>query len=83
MVNGLNQQRPVGFTEMIIAFERTVANLPFPILMAHQTAVDFVFHRQSSQFIRRDRVDKVADAAFKNDRAFLPVAFDKFGPVKC
>ena len=52
VVNGLNQQRPVAFTEVIVAFERTVADLPVTIKVAHQSAIDFIFHRQTSQFIR-------------------------------
>ena len=82
VVDRLHQQRPVVFTEVIVAFERTVANLPFPVLVAHQTAVDFVFHGQTGQLVRRDRVDKIAESAFQNHRAFLPVAFNKLGPVK-
>ncbi|SAE88312.1 Uncharacterised protein [Enterobacter cloacae] len=67
---------------MIVAFKGTVADLPFPVLVAYQTAVYLVFHRQTSEFVRRNRVDKIADPAFKNDRAFLPVTFNKVGPVK-
>ena len=82
VVDRLYKQRPVVFTEVIVAFERTVANLPFPVLVADQAAVDFVFHGQTGQLVRRDRVDKIAEPAFQNDRAFLPVTFNKLGPVK-
>jgi len=67
---------------MIEAFKRTVADLPFPFVMADEAAVDFALHGQAGQFIGRDGIDEIGDAAFQNHRAFLPVTFDKVGPVK-
>ncbi|MNY61177.1 hypothetical protein D3C86_1978290 [compost metagenome] len=60
-----------------------MADLPFSVLMADEATVDFALHRQTGQFVRGDRIDEICDPAFQNDRAFLPVTFDKIGPVKC
>src|SRR5471030_265707 len=73
VINGLNQNRPVVFTQMIITFKRPVTHLPAAILMTDQAAVDFVFHRQTGQLIRGERVNKIFEATFKNNRTFLPV----------
>ncbi len=64
VIDRLYQQRPVVLAEMIIAFERTVANLPFTVLMADESAVDFAFHCQSSQFVRREWINKVVKPTF-------------------
>lgn len=64
VVYRLYQQRPVALTQMIVAFERAMADLPFAILMANESAVDFAFHRQPRQLIRRERIDKVAKPTF-------------------
>ncbi|MNE45088.1 hypothetical protein D3C80_1393550 [compost metagenome] len=73
MVYGLRQQGPAGFTEVIEMFKRTVAGLPVPSCLAHQTAVNFRLHRQPRQFVWRDRVNKVREGIFQNHRFFLPV----------
>ncbi len=82
VVDRLHQQGPVVLAQMIEAFKRTVADLPFPFVMADEAAVDFALHGQAGQFIGRDGIDEIGDAAFQNHRAFLPVTFDKVGPVK-
>lgn len=64
VVYRLYQQRPVALTQMIVAFERAMADLPFAILMANETTVDFAFHRQPRQLIRRERIHKVAKPTF-------------------
>ena len=52
VVNRLHQQGPVVFTQVIVAFEGTVTDLPFSILMADKAAIDLALHGQSSQFVR-------------------------------
>ncbi|MNC33045.1 hypothetical protein D3C81_2131970 [compost metagenome] len=64
VVNGLNQQRPVVFAQVIIALEWTVADLPSAFVMADQAAVHLVFHGKACEFIRGDGVDEVLEAAF-------------------
>ena len=82
VVDRLYQQGPVVFAQVIVAFEGTVTDLPFSILMADKAAIDLALHGQSSQFVRAQRVDKIGEAALQYHRPFLPVAFDKVGPVK-
>lgn len=52
VVNRLHQQGPVVFAQVIVAFERTVTDLPFSILMADKAAIDLALHSQSCQFVR-------------------------------
>lgn len=52
VVNRLHQQGPVVFAQVIVAFERTVTDLPFSILMADKAAIDLALHGQSCQFVR-------------------------------
>ena len=52
VVNRLHQQGPVVFAQVIVAFEGTVTDLPFSILMADKAAIDLALHGQSCQFVR-------------------------------
>ena len=59
VIHRLHQQRPVILAQVVEALEGAVRNLPTAVLVADQAAVHFVFHRQSGQLIRGDRIDKV------------------------
>ncbi len=83
VIHRLYQQRPVGFTQVIVALKRAVADVPFTILMTDQAAVDFALHRQPSQLVRREGIDKVGYATLQHYRALLPVTLNKIGPVEC
>ena len=52
VIDRLYQQRPVIFAQMVVALKRTVADLPFTVLMTDQATVDFALHRQSGQLVR-------------------------------
>ncbi|MNT54939.1 hypothetical protein D3C72_1921370 [compost metagenome] len=54
-------------------FKRTVAGLPFSLCVADQTAVNLLLHRQPRQFVWRDRIDKIREGIFQNNRFFLPI----------
>lgn len=82
VIHRLHQQRPVVFAQVIVAFERAMADLPFPVTVADRAAIDFAFHRQPGQFIRANGIDEISEAALEDYRAFLPVAFDKVRPVE-
>ncbi|MNE03251.1 hypothetical protein D3C80_957460 [compost metagenome] len=82
VIHSLHQQRPVVFAQVIKALERAVRNLPATVLVADQTAVHFVLHRQPGQLIRGDRIDKVFEAALQNNRTLLPIALQKVVPVQ-
>lgn len=82
VIHRLHQQRPVILAQVVEALEGAVRNLPTAVLVADQAAVHFVFHRQSGQLIRGDRIDKVFEAALENHRALLPITLQKIVPVQ-
>ena len=82
VVHRLRQQRPVLLPQMVKILKRAVARLPLAVNVAHQTAVNFHLHRQTGQFVRRNRVDKIRERVFQDHRLFLPVFLQKLRPVK-
>ena len=82
VVHRLRQQRPAGFTQAVKVLKRTIAGLPFAVEMAHQTAIDLRLHRQASQLVRGNRVDKIREGIFQHNGFFLPVFLKKFRPVQ-
>jgi hypothetical protein len=51
-------------------FKRPVAGLPTIVNQAHQATVDFRFHGQTGQLIRRNRIDEVRKAFFNTTGCF-------------
>lgn len=70
VVDRLYQQGPVVFAQVIVAFEGTVTDLPFSILMADKAAIDLALHGQSSQFVRAQRSIKLAKPRFSTTGRF-------------
>ncbi|MNN90006.1 hypothetical protein D3C81_2078940 [compost metagenome] len=82
VIDCLHQQRPVVLAQVVKALKWAVSDLPAAVLVANQTAVHFVFHRQPSQLIRGDRIDKVFEATLQNHRTLLPITLQKIVPVQ-